>query len=121
MGEDPRYLGSKDACTFSTANLGIAKNASDKICPKAAVTMTSGSSALISSSPSLDTFAYCNTGIPSSCALTLSGDGARLYPRPTGLSRPVTTAHTGYTELSFSSTVAEKSGVPINTIFIFLS
>ncbi|UKI21454.1 MAG: hypothetical protein L6V83_00160 [Christensenella sp.] len=59
--------------------------------------------------------------MPNSIALTLSGDGARLYPRPTGLSSPVTTALTGYTELSFSSTTAEKSGVPINTIFIFSS
>ena len=117
MGDAPRYLGKREACTLSTPRGNRERNFSERICPNAAVTPRSGASAAISPSPSRETFSYCSTGMPSSAALTLRGDGRSAYPLPTGLSGPVTAATTLCSAARFESTSAEKSGVPINTIF----
>ena len=42
IGLDPRYAGSRDACTFTVPSFGMSRISWERICPKAAVTQRSG-------------------------------------------------------------------------------
>ena len=100
----------------------MSSSSSVRICPKAAVTTTSGARAFICSTPSgLRMRSNWNTGMPRSSANCLTGQAVSFLPLPAGRSGCVTTPTMSYRPSSASalSEGTAKSGVPMNTRLYF--
>ena len=85
-GALPRYLGSREAWTFTVPMRGISSTSWLRIWPKAAVTHRSGANCRRGSTPSTRVLTGWNTGILWAMAHCLTGQKVIFLPRPLGLS-----------------------------------
>ncbi len=91
-GAAPRYLGSREAWTFTLPNFGISSTASGIIWPNAATTIASGDICSTSSMNSSErTVSGWWTGTPASRATCFTGEALSSRLRPAGRSGRVTT------------------------------
>ena len=120
IGDAPRYLGSREACTFTQPYLGMSKTTFGIICPKATTTIISGSYSRRCSTHSVSlTFSGWYTSMPCSMAQAFTGVYFSALLLPTALSGWETTSTTSCPAFMISSNVlTAKSGVPIKITLI---
>ena len=124
IGAAPLYLGRSDAWTFTQPYWGISNISFGNIFPYATTHIISGFKDFISfiNSSFFFTFSGWNTGKFFSIANSLTGVAIIFIPLPFGLSTFVTTAKMSCPALYIASNESlAKSGVPIKTIFIFIT